>query len=220
MLKPITGSGGLGTWRIDSDEQLEMALDFLIPSPENEILCEEYLDGQELCIDTVTLADEPRFHSLCIYRPSILEALENARVQWRCVMPRDITDDRYSKFIEQGLAAVRALEVGTSMTHLEGFLLEGERVRFTDATLRPAGARIGPMLAFAYDIDPYRVWARLSVDGCFDGPWERKHAVGTVFLRGAGRGQVQRVDGLEAVRRPDRRWVGRQPRAPGRRLEV
>ncbi len=99
-------------------------------------------------------------------------------------MPRDITADRYSKFIEQGLAAVRALKVGNAMTHLEGFLLEGGRVRFTDATLRPAGARIGPMLAFAYDVDPYRVWARVSVDGCFDGPWERKYAVGTVFLRG------------------------------------
>ena len=87
------------------------------------------------------------------------------------------------------------------MTHLEGFLLEGGRVRFTDATLRPAGARIGPMLAFAYDIDPYRVWARVAVDGCFDGPWERKYAVGTVFLRGVGQGQVERVEGLEEVRR-------------------
>ena len=201
VLKPLTGSGGLGTWRIDSHEQLELALDFLKPSPENAVLCEEYLNGQELCIDTVTLADEPRFHSLCVYRPTILEALENPRVQWRCVMPRDITADRYSKFIEQGLAAVRALEVGNAMTHLEGFLLEGGRVRFTDATLRPAGARIGPMLAFAYDVDPYRVWARVAVDGCFDGPWERKYAVGTVFLRGVGQGQVQRVEGLEEVRR-------------------
>ena len=87
------------------------------------------------------------------------------------------------------------------MTHLEGFLLDGGRVCFTDATLRPAGARIGPMLGFAYDVDPYRVWARVAVDGCFDGPWERRYAVGTVFLRGVGRGQVDRVEGLEEVRR-------------------
>ena len=201
VLKPLTGSGGLGTWRIGTHEQLELALDLLKPSPENAVLFEEHLDGQELCIDTVTIADEPRFYSLCIYRPTILEALDDPRVQWRCVMPRDITAERYRNFIEQGLAAVRALAVGNAMTHLEGFLLEGGRVRFTDATLRPAGARIGPMLAFAYDIDPYRVWARVAVDGCFDGPWERKYAVGTVFLRGAGQGQVQRVEGLEEVRR-------------------
>ena len=201
VVKPLTGCGGLGTWCIGTHEQLESALELLKPSPENAVLLEEHLNGQELCIDTVTIADEPLFYSLCIYRPTILEALDDPRVQWRCVMPRDITAERYRNFIEQGLAATRALAAGNAMTHLEGFLLEGGRVCFTDATLRPAGARIGPMLAFAYDIDPYRVWARVAVDGCFDGPWERKYAVGTVFLRGAGQGQVQRVEGLEEVRR-------------------
>jgi hypothetical protein len=116
-------------------------------------------------------------------------------------MPRDIEGERYREFVEQGLAAVRALDVGDAMTHMEGFLLEGGGLCFTDATLRPAGARIAPMLAFAYDIDPRRAWARAAVDGRFDGPWERKYAAGTVFLRGAGGGLVERVRGVEAVRR-------------------
>ena len=107
---------------------------------------------------------------------------------------RDIRD-----FIEQGLRAVRALSVGNAMTHMEGFLLDGGGIGFTDVTLRPAGARIGPMLAFAYDIDPYFAWARAAVDGCFDGPWERKYAVGTFFLRGTGSGLVERVHGVDAV---------------------
>ncbi len=47
------------------------------------------------------------------------------------------------------------------------------------------------MLGFAYDIDPYRAWARVAVDGRFDGPWERKYAVGTIFLRGSGAGVVK-----------------------------
>jgi hypothetical protein len=201
VLKPLTGGGGLATWRIGSHEQLEQALRLLTPSANAPVLAAEHLEGQELCIDTVTLADEPRFHSLCLYEPTILDALEDPRVQWRCVMPRDMSADRYNGFEELGLAAVRALRVGNAMTHLEGFLLEGGRVRFTDATLRPAGARIGPMLGFAYDVDPYRVWARVAVDGCFDGPWERRYAVGTVFLRGVGRGRLVRVEGLDDVRR-------------------
>lgn len=201
VLKPLTGGGGLGTWRIDSRKRLELAMGLLKPSGDRPILASEHLEGQELCIDTVTLDDEPRFHSLCLYEPTILDALEDPRIQWRCVMPRDFAADRYRGFVERGLAAVRALEVGDAMTHLEGFLLDGGRVCFTDATLRPAGARIGPMLGFAYDVDPYRVWARVAVDGCFDGPWERRYAVGTVFLRGVGRGRVERVEGLEEVRR-------------------
>jgi hypothetical protein len=55
------------------------------------------------------------------------------------------------------------------------------------------------MLAFAYDIDPYRAWARAVVDGCFDGPLERKYAVGTVFLRGMGSGSLAYVQGMDLV---------------------
>ena len=198
VLKPFGGSGGLATWCVRSVEQLEMALDLMRPSAENPVLAEEYLRGQELCIDTITTASEPRFYSICYYRPSILKALEDPRTQWSCVMPRDISGDQYREFIEKGLAAVRALSVGNAMTHLEGFLVEGG-VRFTDATLRPAGARIAPMLAYAYDIDPYLSWARVAVDGCFDGPWERRYAVGTIFLRGPGRGLVEEVHGMESV---------------------
>ena len=200
VLKPLGGSGGLATWCIRSAEQLDLALALMQPSPERAVLAEDYLRGQELCIDTITIANEPRFYSICCYRPSILEALENPQVQWSCVMPRDISGDQYRDFIEQGLTAVRALSVGNAMTHMEGFLLEEGGLGFTDATLRPAGARIGPMLAFAYDIDSYLAWARIAVDGCFDGPWERKYAVGTIFLRGRGCGLVEHVDGIESVR--------------------
>jgi hypothetical protein len=200
VLKPLGGSGGLATWCIRSNEQLELALTLMQPTPSKAVLAEDYLQGQELCIDTITIANEPRFHSICCYRPSILEALENPQVQWTCMMPRDISGDQYSDFIRQGLAAVRALAVGNAMTHMEGFLLKDGGLTFIDATLRPAGARIAPMLAFAYDIDPHTAWARVAVDGCFDGPWERKYAVGTIFLRGMGYGAVEHVEGLEAVR--------------------
>jgi len=164
------------------------------------VLAEAYLHGQELCFDTITIDNEPQLHSICLYYPSILEAIEHPDQQWTCLMPREMDDDLYGDFIEQGLEAVRALSVGNSFTHMEGFLDPNRRLLgFTDATLRPAGARIGPMLGFAYDIDPYRAWARVAVDGCFDGPWERKFAVGTIFLRGSGSGVIEKIDGIEIV---------------------
>ena len=199
VLKPLGGSGGLATWRIRGVEDLELALELMQPSLENAFLAENYLSGQELSLDTITIANEPQFSSICCYRPSILEALESPQVQWSCVMPRDISDDRLREFTEQGLRAVRALSVGNAMTHMEGFLLEEGGLGFTDVTLRPAGARINPMIGFAYDIDSHVAWARVAVDGCFDGPWERKYAVGTCFLRGTGSGLVEHVSGIEAV---------------------
>lgn len=201
ILKPLSGSGALATLCIENDEQLDLALELLQPTPEQTVLAEAHLNGQELCIDTITIANEPQFYSICCYRPSILQAVEDPQIQWSCIMPRDITGDQYTEFIEQGLQAVRALSVGYAMTHMEGFLLQGKEPYFTDATLRPAGARIGPMLAFAYDMDPYFTWARVTMDGVFDGPWERKYAVGTVFLRGTGSGLIEQVQGIESVQR-------------------
>jgi Carbamoyl-phosphate synthase L chain, ATP binding domain len=201
VLKPLNGSGALGTWTIGDDPQLALALELTGVSQTRPLLAEQYLSGQELCLDTIAIANEPRCYSICCYRPSILEAVENPAIQWRCVMPRDIGGSLYAAFIEQGLEAVRALAVGDAMTHMEGFLLDDGRPCFIDATLRPAGARIAPMLGFAYDVDPYLIWARATLDGAFDGPWERKFAVGTVFLRGTGAETIERVDGIEDLNR-------------------
>ena len=53
------------------------------------------------------------------------------------------------------------------------------------------------MNSFAHDVDMYRAWARAVVDDKFDGPYERKYAVGCAFLRGIGRGRVVNVHGVE-----------------------
>lgn len=191
VIKPVGGSGALTTFEIRNEEQLVQVLQLIEPP----VIAEEFVLGQELCFDTITVDNEPQFYTLCEYNPPILIALQDPERQWRCVMPRQI-DDKYHEFIAQGLAAVRALQVGTAMTHMEGFVNGG----FIDATLRPAGARIAPMFGFACDVDPYRVWARVAVDGCFDGPLERKYAVGTIFLRGQGSGVVEHVAGVDSVR--------------------
>ena len=198
VLKSLSGSGALATFLLKSEDDLKRAVQ-AGDLPDGGLLAEQYIKGQELCIDTITINNEPQFHSICCYQPSILEAVEHPETQWSCVMPRDMQP--YQMFIEQGLDAIRALRVGNAMTHMEGFIDSKSHPWFTDATLRPAGARIAPMLAHAYDIDPYRAWARVVVDGCFDGPWERKHAVGTIFLRGVGSGVVAEVEGLDAVTR-------------------
>ncbi len=193
VLKPLNGSGALTTFRITSEEQLARVLNLIKPPA----IAETHIHGDELCFDTITIGNEPQCYSVCCYDPPIIEAVEDPSRQWRCVMPRDL--DAYKPFIEQGLAAVRALRVGNAMTHMEGFINESGPAGIIDATLRPAGARIGPMFGFAHDVDPYRVWARVAVDDAFDGPLERKYAVGTIFLRGPGSGSVETVEGIEPL---------------------
>jgi biotin carboxylase len=198
VLKSVAGSGALATFLIRSADDLTHALE-LAQGTSDSLMAEQYIAGQELCVDTITIGGEPQFYSICFYQPSILEAVEHPETQWSCVMPREMIG--YKSFIEQGLQAIRALGIGNAMTHMEGFIDSVGRPWFTDATLRPAGARIAPMLAHTYDIDPYHAWARLAIDDCFDGPWERKYAVGTIFLRGVGAGSVQQVDGIEEAQK-------------------
>jgi hypothetical protein len=193
VLKPLNGSGGLTTFRITSEEHLDGILELIRPP----LIAETHVHGQELCFDTVTIGNEPQCYAVCCYDPPILDAVEDPARQWRCFMPRDL--NAYKPFINEGLAAVRALRVGNAMTHMEGFIDKHGPAGFIDATLRPAGARIGPMFGFAHDVDPYRLWARIAVDGAFDGPLERKYAVGTIFLRGVGSGSVEIVDGIDKV---------------------
>ena len=195
ILKSLNGSGALTTFRITTEDQLAHILELI----KSTAIAEAHVHGQELCFDTVTIGNEPQCYSVCCYDPPIIEAVEDPERQWRCVMPRDL--DAYKSFTEQGLTAVRALRVGNSMTHMEGFINGSEPAGFIDATLRPAGARIGPMFGFAHDVDPYRLWARVAVDDAFDGPLERKYAVGTIFLRGPGSGSVEIVDGIEKIQR-------------------
>jgi hypothetical protein len=51
--------------------------------------------------------------------------------------------------------------------------------------------------SYAHDADMYQAWARATVDDAFDGPFERKYAVGVAYLRGVGHGWVVRVAGVE-----------------------
>lgn len=188
VIKPAGGSGALTTFPIYNETQLAHVIDLMQPP----LIAEVFISGQELCFDTLTINNEPQFYSVCEYYPPIIEAVQDPERQWRCVMPRQI-ETKHRDFIAQGLTAVRALEVGDAMTHMEGFVNGG----FIDATLRPAGARIAPMFGFACDVDPYHVWARIAVDGCLDLPLERKYAVGTIFLRGVGSGVIEQVNTIE-----------------------
>jgi hypothetical protein len=56
-------------------------------------------------------------------------------------------------------------------------------------------------------MDPYRAWARAVIDGAFDGPWPRTHAVGCAFLRGMGEGRISAVTGVGQTNQAISRWV-------------
>jgi len=199
VMKPPAGMGAKATFRVNDVASLRGALEAIQPNRERPVLAEEFLKGREFSFETITIAGQPQFHSISHYLPSCLEVLENPWIQWTCLLPRDISGPEYAAPRKMGLAAVSALGLDSGFTHMEWFQRDDESLAIGEIAQRPPGANITRMTGLAHDFDPYRAWARAVVDQAFDGPYERKYAVGCAYLRGIGRGRIARVDGIEAA---------------------
>ena len=197
VLKPPAGMGCKATWRIDTADQLKSALAALHASPGSPALAEEFLRGREYSFETITIAGEVRFTSFTRYYPTPLEVMETPWIQWVVVFPRVVEGPEFDDARELGLRAVRALGLETGFTHMEWFRRDDGTLAIGEIAARPPGAHMVLGNSYAHDADMYRAWARAVVDGAFDGPFERKHAVGIAYLRGVGRGRVARVTGVE-----------------------
>jgi biotin carboxylase len=198
VLKPPAGMGAKSTFRLRSHDDLREAIHGLHVSAERPALLEEFLQGAEFSFETITIGGEPRVHSVSRYLPSCLHVLENPWIKWCCLEPREI-DDELASIKDIGYAAIRALGLDDGMTHMEWFRRADGSVVIGEIAQRPPGANISLMTGLAHGRDLYGAWARAVVDGEFDGPWERKYAVGSAFLRGMGHGRVARVTGVHEV---------------------
>ena len=197
VLKPPAGMGGKATWRVRSLDELRAALAAIHASPEQPALAEEFLRGREYSFETITVGGQVRFHSMSRYYPTPLEVMETPWIQWVVVLPRDISGSELADARQLGERAVKALGLETGFTHMEWFRRDDGSLAIGEIAARPPGAHIVRLNSYAHDTDMYRAWARAVVDDAFDGPFERRYAVGCAYLRGVGRGQVLRVTGVE-----------------------
>jgi biotin carboxylase len=197
VLKPPAGMGCKATWRIQSLDQLREALAAVRPSEASPVLAEEFLRGQEYSFETITVGGEVKFRSISRYFPTPLEVMETPWIQWVCLLPRVIDGPDLADARELGVRAVSALGLETGFTHMEWFRRNDGSLAIGEIAARPPGANIVRMNSYAHDADMYRAWARAVIDDAFDGPFERRYAVGCAFLRCMGRGQITRVLGVD-----------------------
>ncbi len=201
VLKPPAGAGSRATYRVDNPDDLARVLAEIQPSPQREMLAEEFLSGREFSFETLTLRGKPLFHSIGRYLPGPLEVMRTEWIQWVVHLPRDISTYEFDDARQLGFRALDALGLGTAMTHMEWFRRGDGSLAIGEIAARPPGAQIVRLMSYAHDTDMYRAWARLMIDEAFDGPYTRKYSVGVAFLRGAGRGKITAVEGIEEAQR-------------------
>ncbi|MBX7100373.1 MAG: ATP-grasp domain-containing protein [Myxococcaceae bacterium] len=197
VVKPPAGMGCKATWRVKDLEELRQALVASGASEERPALAEEFMRGAEHSFDTITVGGEVRFHSISRYFPTPLEVMDTPWVQWVVVFPRDITGPEFAEARAMGIKAVKQLGLETGFTHMEWFRRDNGSLAIGEIAARPPGAHFMQANSHVYGTDMYRAWARAVIDDAFDGPFERKYAVGVAYLRGMGRGRVAAISGVD-----------------------
>jgi biotin carboxylase len=207
ILKPPAGMGARSTFRIQRRDDLLTTLRGVGTGAGKPALLEEFLSGREFSFETITIDGQPRIHSISQYLPPCLHALENPWIKWCCLLPRDISGKGYDDIREIGFAVIQALGLRDGMTHMEWFRREDGSIAIGEIAQRPAGANISTMTGLAHDADIYRAWCEAVIFGSFSGPWTRKFAVGSAFLRGVGHGRVAALSGIAATQQALGRYV-------------
>ena len=200
VVKPPDGAGAKATFRVAALPALEDALKANPPAPGRPVLLEEFMTGDEYSLETISINGQAVWTSFTRYLPTPLEALHNPWIQWCVLLPREREDPRFDDVREVGAKVLRALGMGTGLSHMEWFRRRDGSIAVSEIAARPPGAQITTLVSVAHEFDLLSAWARLMVYGEFNPP-PRKWAAGAAFFRGAGSGRVKMVHGLEQAQK-------------------
>ncbi|MDJ0836646.1 MAG: ATP-grasp domain-containing protein [Acidobacteriota bacterium] len=200
IVKPPAGAGARGTFQIENEAQLRDYLGAYKPDPRRPTLFEEFIKGEEYSFESISIHGNVVWSSLTRYYPSPLEVLENPWIQWCVLLPREVEHPRFENIRAANDAALKALGMGTGLSHMEWFRRTDGSVAISEVGARPPGAQIMSLMSYATDKNFYDAWAELMVFHRFHAP-ERRYAAGAAYLRGTGRGKVKAVHGLDRAQK-------------------
>ena len=200
IVKPPAGAGARGTHQVDDATAMDQLLASTPPSERRPLLAEEMIRGSEHSFDAVVIDGRVVWSSITHYRPNPLEVVRQPWIQWCILLPREVDDPQFDDIRAAAAKALAVLGLETGVCHLEWFRRGDGSIAISEVGARPGGAQISKLISYAHDVDFYKAWARVMIDRAFDPP-RREYAAGAAFLRGQGRGRVERVRGLEAANR-------------------
>ncbi len=199
IIKPPDGAGASGTYRADSDGELEAVLHGTAFDRGATVAVEEFMEGHEGFYDTISVNGHVVHEFVSHYYPNVLEAM---RTRW--ISPQFIATNRldsepsYNEVKEMGRRVIQALGIETSATHMEWF--SGPKgLVFSEIGCRPPGVRAWDLYGAGNDLDMYREWAQILVHGGTDNRPSRQSAAGIVALRPEGDGTITGYSGLDEI---------------------
>ncbi len=199
VIKPISGAGSADTYEVRSDQELDGALVRMQHVTEASV--EEFIEGEELTYDTVSIGGVPAYENSAQYLPKPLIARSEEWISPIITTVRDLAQPTMRAGLQLGRDVLKALGMGEGFTHMEWFRKPNGDVVFGEIGCRPGGAHLVDQMNYTSDIDLFREWARVACWGRFEARAPRTFNTSIIFKRAKGRGRITRITGLREFMR-------------------
>ncbi|MDX1461059.1 MAG: ATP-grasp domain-containing protein [Xanthomonadales bacterium] len=198
IIKPPAGAGASGTYRVDNDAELEAVIAESGLASGRPVAVEEFIEGHEGYIDTLCIDGKVAHEFITHYYPNVLEAM---RTRW--ISPQMVTTNRvdapgYQEVRALTRKVIKALDIGTSATHMEWFY-GPKGLKFSEIGCRPPGVGQWDVYNAANEFDLYFEWACALVHGKPHQKPSRRYSAGMIALRPERDGRITGYSGVNAI---------------------
>lgn len=199
IIKPIAGAGTADTHLVTDEAELARVIGCV--THVGELIVEEFITGDELTYDAVSIGGTPAFESVAQYFPKPLESRTQEWISPAQIVFRDPhAQPELAAGVALGRRVLAALGMQTGFTHMEWFRTPSGEAVFGEIAVRAPGAKLVDQMNWANDFDAFRGWAQAVVHGRFSEVAHRRFHVACVFKRAHGGGRISRIVGHHALR--------------------
>ncbi len=198
IIKPPDGAGAAGTWKVSSASELENVIVQAGIADGVEVAIEEFIEGHEGYLDTITINGEVVHEFITHYYPNVLEAMRERWISPQMVTTNRIEAEGYREVRQMARDVNRLLGIGTSATHMEWFA-GPKGLKFSEIGCRPPGVGQWDVYNAANEFDIYTEWACALMHGRPNAAPSRRYSAGMIALRPDRDGHITGYTGLEAI---------------------
>ncbi|MEM7482590.1 MAG: ATPase [Acidobacteriota bacterium] len=200
IFKPRSGAGAAGTQRVDSDRDLEHAINEHRLGHGGTVAIEEFIEGHEGFWDTLAVDGKPEHEFISHYYPRVLDAMRHRSINPYFITTNRVDAESYGEVRTLGRKVLGILGIGTSATHMEWFF-GPKGLKFSEIGCRPPGVGVWDIYSAANGLDLYREWAMTIVHGHRGDRASRQFSAGMLALRPNRDGRIAGYQGIDELQR-------------------
>ena len=200
IFKPRTGAGASGTTKVSSDAELERAIREFGIDRGQSVAVEEFIEGHEGFLDTLTIRGEIVHEFISHYYPNVLEAMRERWISPQIIATNRVDAPGYDEVKQLARQVIKALGIGSSATHMEWFF-GPKGLKFSEIGCRPPGVGQWDVYNAGNEFDIYREWAMALVHGRIGERPSRRYACGMIALRPDRDGRIVGYEGVDRIGR-------------------